>query len=89
MRRRIIIGIMTLVGLGGWVGCGSQESGGGEELAKVGSVVIRDSDVDERLEEMPAVSRGQFAGAQGRRKLLERMVEEEAFFQAAKAEGFE
>ncbi len=89
MRRRMVIWVMTLAVLGGWAGCGSQEHEDGEELARIGSVVFRESDLEERLQAMPALSRSQFEGARGRRNLLERMIEEEAFFQAAEAEGFD
>ncbi len=89
MHGRTVIVISVLAVMGGWMGCASQDSGEGEELARVGSTVFRESDLDARIQGLPFLARAQFEGTQGRRSLLERMVEEEAFFQAAEAAGFD
>jgi peptidyl-prolyl cis-trans isomerase C len=85
--RRVIL-VSTALICAGIVGCGSESGEDGVALVKVGSRVFYESDLDERLEQMSPMSRAQFEGIDGRRTLLGRLVEEEAFFQAAEQGGF-
>lgn len=55
------------------------------ELAVVDGQAIRQADLAERLEAMPPYMREQFMTPQGKKRLLDGVVEEEIFYRAAKA----
>lgn len=65
--------------------------GGGRErvVARVGNVEFTVADIDRRLAELPPYVQQQFAGVEGKKRFLERLVEEEVMFQAARQAGFE
>lgn len=91
MRWRSAVPIVLAFVYFGVAGCQSEPETSGDDpaLAEVGSRVIRESDLDTRLEAMSVLSRAEYKGKEGRQTLLKRMVEEEAFYQGAKAEGYE
>lgn len=80
----VFVGALVAAGM---AGCGSEDGKNGAPLAKVGSREFYETDLDERLGMMAPLSRDQFEGLAGRRQLLGKLVEEEAFFQAAEAAG--
>ena len=55
------------------------------ELAVVDGKAIRQADLNERLEAMPSYMREQFTTPQGKKRLLDGVVEEEVFFREARA----
>jgi len=68
-------------------GCGGSK--GEVVLARVGSVEITETDLAERLAELPPFAQQQFSGPDGTMEFLERMVEEEVLYQAARQAGYE
>ena len=56
-------------------------------LVRIGRETLRRADVQRRIEEMPEQVRGNFATPEGRRQLLDRMVEEKVWLQAAARQG--
>jgi peptidyl-prolyl cis-trans isomerase C len=65
----------------------SEETTPDTELAVVDGQVLREADLAERLDAMPPYMREQFKTPQGRKRLLDGVVEEEVFFREAKATG--
>ena len=65
------------------------EVGPEEELAVVAGTAIRRADLDDRMEVMPAYMREQFQSPQGKKRLLEGVVDEEIFLREAKATGLD
>jgi peptidyl-prolyl cis-trans isomerase C len=65
--------------------------GGGRErvVARVGNVEFTVAEIDRRLAELPPYVQQQFAGVEGKKRFLERLVEEEVMFQAARQAGYE
>ncbi|RPJ46901.1 MAG: hypothetical protein EHM19_03660 [Candidatus Latescibacterota bacterium] len=63
-------------------GCGGS-GGDGEPVATIGKHTITMTDLDRRLAEMPPGAMPQFEGEEGRRRLLEGVIDEEAFLLAA------
>lgn len=63
-------------------GCGGS-GGEGEVVARIGKHAITRADLERRLAEMPPQVRPQFEGEEGIQKLLEGMLDEEAFYLAA------
>lgn len=61
-------------------GRGAQREG---VLARVGSVEITVDDMESRIKQMPSFARQEFDGAEGRKRLLDRMIQEEMMYQAA------
>jgi peptidyl-prolyl cis-trans isomerase C len=57
----------------------------GIELAAVDGQSIREADLNVRLEAMPAYMREQFMTPQGRKRLLDGVIEEEVFYREARA----
>ncbi len=64
-------------------GCGGKKNRE-TELARVGDHRITSEDLDRRLATMPPNVRSQFESKEGRRKLLDGMIDEEAIYIAAK-----
>jgi peptidyl-prolyl cis-trans isomerase C len=89
MIRRIacIAALGTLVALTLLPGCGGK--GRDRVIARVGSVEFTAADVDRRLAELPPYVQQQFAGLEGRKEFLDRLIEEEVMFQAARQAGYE
>jgi len=76
--------IMATLLLGG---CGGK--GRDKVVGRVGSVEFTVADVDRRLAELPPHVQQQFASPEGKRDFLDRLVEEEVMFQAARRAGYE
>jgi peptidyl-prolyl cis-trans isomerase C len=68
-------------------GCGGR--GREQVIARVGSVEFTVADIDRRLAELPPYVQQQYAGLDGKKNFLERLVEEEVMFQAARRAGYE
>ncbi|MBM3321157.1 MAG: peptidyl-prolyl cis-trans isomerase [Candidatus Eisenbacteria bacterium] len=79
MKRLGMLSLFVLVLL---AGCG-KPGGKGEVLATIGNRTITTADLDRRLAEMPPNVQTQFEGEEGRKRLLEGMLDEEAFLLAA------
>ena len=62
--------------------CGGS-GGEGETVAVIGDRTITVDDVDRRLAEMPPRIQEEFSGPEGRKKLIEGLLDEEAFLLAA------
>jgi peptidyl-prolyl cis-trans isomerase C len=58
-------------------------------LVRIGGEAITQADVEKRLAELPEQSRGQFDSPEGRRQLLDRLIEERIWLIAAKKKGVE
>jgi peptidyl-prolyl cis-trans isomerase C len=58
-------------------------------LAKVGGTSITETDLEKRMEGMPAYMRRQFEKPEGRKRLLDGLVEEELYYKEAKATGLD
>ncbi|MBN1827327.1 MAG: peptidyl-prolyl cis-trans isomerase [Candidatus Eisenbacteria bacterium] len=68
--------------------CGGS-GGDGEVVAVIGDRSITTRDVDRRLAEMPQRIQGEFVGPEGRKKLIEGLMDEEAFLLAAEEQDLE
>ena len=68
-------------------GCG--DSSDGRIVARVGGKKITESELRAKLAELPPFTRQQFAGPEGMRDFLDRVIEEEVLFQAAQRAGYE
>ncbi|MBM3306948.1 MAG: peptidyl-prolyl cis-trans isomerase [Candidatus Eisenbacteria bacterium] len=68
-------------------GCGKKAED--TVVARVGGVSITQSDLAERLSELPDFAQRQFAGPMGSLELLNNMVDEEVLYQAARQAGYE
>lgn len=58
-------------------------------VAKIGDLVIRASDLDKKIEEIPQYARKNFLKAEGKRKILENMIKSEVLSRAAMDAGYE
>ncbi|MBD3367923.1 MAG: tetratricopeptide repeat protein [Candidatus Eisenbacteria bacterium] len=67
-------------------GCGNDKEGA--VVARVGSTEITELEFRRRLEELPPFARQQFSGPEGMLEFLDRLVEEEVVYQAAKDAGY-
>jgi len=81
-----IVGLFFCAGI---LGCGSEEPQDDPLVAKVGRREMRESDLEARLKAMSGLARAQYEGEDGRRTLLDKMIQEEVFFQAADRAGYE
>jgi peptidyl-prolyl cis-trans isomerase C len=68
-------------------GCGRK--GRGRVIARVGSVEFTVAELDRRLAELPPYVQQQFSGLEGKKAFLDRLIEEEVIFQAARQAGYE
>jgi peptidyl-prolyl cis-trans isomerase C len=68
-------------------GCGKKQ--GSKPVAKVGSAVITEEDMEARTKELPPFVQQQFNGPEGKKRLLDAMVDEELVYQDARAMGLE
>jgi peptidyl-prolyl cis-trans isomerase C len=68
-------------------GCGGK--GRERVIARVGSVEFTVADLDRRLAELPPYVQQQFAGLEGKKEFLNRLVEEEVMYQAARQAGYQ
>ncbi|MFH1680528.1 MAG: hypothetical protein ABIH26_07780, partial [Candidatus Eisenbacteria bacterium] len=79
MRRLCFPALLAAVLLSGCGGPGGE----GELLATIGNRKITTTTLERRLAEMPPNAQSQFEGEEGRTRLLEGMLDEEAFLLAA------
>ncbi len=79
----VVILALTLLA----TGCG--DSGRGQTVARVGGTNITEAELSRKLSELPPFTRQQFAGPEGMREFLDRVIEEEVLFQAAQRAGYE
>ena len=80
----VIVSVAVVIAM---TGCGAEEEGA--VLARVGSSEITELEFRRRLEELPPFARQQFSGPEGMLAFLDRLVEEEVIYQAAKDAGYE
>jgi peptidyl-prolyl cis-trans isomerase C len=84
---KVVLAALLAVTVVAVIGCGSEE--GDTVVARVGHVSITEAEFNEKLNELPAYTRQQFASPEGRIDFLERLVEEEVLYQAAVNAGYE
>lgn len=72
-------------------GCAKEKSGegAGEALAKVGGKAITEADMQARMEGMPPFMKQQLSTPDGRKRLLDALVEEEVIYREALASGMD
>jgi len=70
-----------------WLGCAKEPEEG--VLAKVDGTAITEAQLEERVEGMPAYMRQQFDSPDGKKRLLDGLIEEELFYKDAKATGLD
>jgi len=75
-----------VVGLGG---CAKEKAKEGQDLAKVGGTVIKESDLQARLSQLPPYMKQQLSTADGKKRLLDGMIEEELMYRDAVASGLD
>jgi peptidyl-prolyl cis-trans isomerase C len=80
-----IVALAVLVAFG----CAKDKAGEGAAVAKVGNTVITDADMDARIQEMPPFMKQQLSSLEGRKRLLEAMIEEELVYRDALALGLD
>ncbi len=67
-------------------GCGGEQE---ETVARVGGTSITANELRARFAELPPFTQQQFAGPEGLMDFLDRVIEEEVLYQAAKRAGYE
>jgi len=89
MRARVAVLLLLFSIVAGLAlqGCGDDQEG--TVVARVGSSEITELELRRRLEELPPFARQQFAGPEGMLALLDRLVEEEVIYQAARDAGYQ
>jgi hypothetical protein len=68
-------------------GCGG--GGQGETVARVGGTSITANELQARFAELPPFTQQQFSGPEGLMDFLDRVIEEEVLYQAAKRAGYD
>jgi parvulin-like peptidyl-prolyl isomerase len=81
----VLAAALAVVGIA--AGCGKKQ--GDVVVARVGNVSITQSDLAERLAELPDFAQRQFSGPRGNLEFLNNLVEEEILYQAARQAGLE
>lgn len=89
MFRKTLVALAVLLALTACLvsGCGEKE--GDVVVARVGRVNITESQLRERMAELPDFAQRQFSGPQGTIEFLNNMVDEETLYQAARQAGYE
>jgi peptidyl-prolyl cis-trans isomerase C len=87
LKKVLTIAALGLVAAALVAGCGGE--GRRQVVARVGNVEFTVADIDQRMAELPPYVQQQFAGLEGKKELLDRMVEEEVMFQASRRAGYE
>jgi peptidyl-prolyl cis-trans isomerase C len=95
--RRVALVIFALISLSALVvglgGCAKEEAKEkakeGPDLARVGGTVIKESDLQVRLSELPPYMKQQLSTPDGKKRLLDGMVEEELMYRDALASGLD
>ena len=70
-------------------GCGKDKGSGGQTVARIGSKAITEADMQSRLQEMPPFMKQQLSTPDGRKRLLDALVEEELVYRDATAMGLD
>jgi peptidyl-prolyl cis-trans isomerase C len=70
-----------------WLSCAREPEEG--VLARVGGTAVTEAQLDERMEGMPAYMRQQFETPEGKKRLLDGVIEEELFYRDAVATGLD
>ncbi len=86
-KTRVVCAVVVLALMLLATGCG--DSDGGRTVARVGGTNITEAELSAKLAELPPFTRQQFAGPEGMREFLDRVIEEEVLFQAAQRAGYE
>jgi peptidyl-prolyl cis-trans isomerase C len=81
-----ILLLVLTAGLIVLAGCGRES--GDQVVARIGHVNITESELRQKLAELPPFTRQQFQGPEGTIDFLERLVDEEVLFQAAERAGY-
>jgi peptidyl-prolyl cis-trans isomerase C len=89
MLRRTLVVLTVVLALVACVtsGCGKKQ--GDVVVARVGSVNITESQLKERLAQLPEFAQRQFSGPEGTIEFLNNVVEEEVLYQAARQAGYD
>lgn len=91
--KRVAVVVFALIALSALVvgleGCAKEKAKEGQDLAKVGGRVIKESDLQARLLELPPYMKQQLSTPDGRKRLLDGMIEEELMYRGAVAEGLD
>ena len=82
----LIAAAMLVLGL---AGCAKEKGKEGEILAKVGGTTIAESDMQSRLADMPPYMKQQLSTPDGRKRLLDGLIEEELMYKDAMAMGLD
>ncbi|HMB69374.1 MAG TPA: peptidyl-prolyl cis-trans isomerase [bacterium] len=88
--RTLVVGVTMAVALAACQGTpGDSAPARDRVLARVAGKVIRESDVDARLAELPTLARPEYSSPIGKERLLRQMVEEEMLYRAAVEDGLD
>jgi peptidyl-prolyl cis-trans isomerase C len=89
-RAAFLLLILSIISMVLICGCGEKEGADkGDVYAKIGDKKIFESDFNSKLEELSPFAKSQFSGLEGKKNLLERMIEEEILYKAALDKGYE
>ncbi len=83
---RLLSAVIALAVVLTLFGCSDEK---GRIVARVGSETITEFELREKLAELPPFTQQQFAGPEGMREFLDRVIEEEVLFQVAQREGYQ
>jgi peptidyl-prolyl cis-trans isomerase C len=81
--------VLALVAAVAVVGCAKKEGGESAAVAKVGGKPITEADMQARLQEMPPFMKQQLSTPDGRKRLMEALIEEELIYREAVATGLD
>jgi peptidyl-prolyl cis-trans isomerase C len=70
-------------------GCGDKPDSAGQPLAMINGKAITISEFDLRWSQMPEFARKKYAGAEGRKKFLDELIDREVLLQEAKKRGID
>jgi peptidyl-prolyl cis-trans isomerase C len=82
------VAVLVVMSCGGTGGKGAAKSAG-KVIATVGSATITDSDFNEILKRIPPFNRKRYTTKAGKMELLDKLVEEELFYQEALRKGLD
>jgi peptidyl-prolyl cis-trans isomerase C len=87
--RRVTWVVLALAVALAIAGCAKKEGGEGAAVAKVGGKSITEADMQARLQEMPPFMKQQLSTPDGRKRLMEALIEEELVYRDAAAMGLD
>jgi peptidyl-prolyl cis-trans isomerase C len=87
--RRWVPAVAALAVILAGFGCGGEKAEQGQAVARVGGKTITEGDMQARLEEMPPFMKQQLSTPDGRRRLLDALIEEEMVYKEAVASGLD